>query len=238
MNEKVKISVVIGVTDEVECLIKNLNILMKSCMPDDIEEIILVCHSRTTIEMKNEVMKFCETDTQYNIKSFYQKNDDFGYLLFETLPVLNGNYVAYCVIDNATDLSLVNVFAQQLKKYPESAVFASRWVPGGGFEKEYGKFFIKINKVFQKTVSILYKTKLSDFSFAYQCVPVSRYRELNLVRTDISVFFESRLRLIKSGVNIIEVPAVWKGRPGEKQKFYLKRLLSYIHVIFTVLFEK
>lgn len=237
MNNKVSISVVIGVTDEVESLKNNLNILMNACNPDDISEILLVSHSRTTPEMLKEVENYCSQRGPFRFNSYSQKNIGFGYFLIETLPVLKGDYAVYCGADNATDLSLINVFAQKIKENLDSVIFASRWLPGGGFEG-YGKLNVPLNHLFQKFVAALYRTDVSDFSFAYQCVPVSLYKQMSFKRKDVSVFLESRLRLIKSNANIVEVPAFWKGRTGKTQKFYPRRLLIYTFISLYVLFDK
>ncbi|MCR5150375.1 MAG: hypothetical protein K6B52_04020, partial [Clostridiales bacterium] len=70
--------------------------------------------------------------------------------------------------------------------------------------------------------------------FAYQCVPVKMYRMMELKRRDMSVFLESRLKIVKKGYTIIEVPAFWQNRSEGKTKLRFGRLISYLYVIFKV----
>ena len=231
------ISVVIGVTDEIQDLKSNMNKLFESCGPEDIAEIVFVPYYKTTREMHNVIQVFASNSSGFNIRIIEQQSKGFGYFLHDTLPNLNGKYVVYCVADNATDLGLIKTFAEKVREFPQSVVFASRWLPGGGFEG-YGLIKMWLNHMFQKFIACMYHTTISDFSFAYQCIPVELYKSFNLKRSDMSVFFESRLRIIKKGCSIVEVPAVWKKRSEGKTKIRLGRVVSYLYVAFLVRFEK
>lgn len=228
-------SVVIAATNETSCLVHNVEVFTHCCNPEDIAQTIIGVCRKTTDETMALAHELCNKYPEFHFTVCMQKADGIGNMVKEFIPLLTGSHVVFTAADNGTDFSMIPRFIELAKQNPGSIPCGSRWAGENCFEG-YGAIRKPLNHLFQIGIRILYQSQETDFTYPYQLASVSWHKAANLQSKSMAVFLENRLKMTRCHFNFIELPAVWKRRPGEKTKIPWKRLLNYSLVVLRIRF--
>ena len=106
------------------------------------------------------------------------------------------------------------------KKEPRGIVTTSRWMKGGDF-RGYNKVKQVCNAIFQKIMSVLFLTRLSDLTFGFRIFPTALLRAIDWKELRHPFFLETSVVPLRLGVPFVQIPANWKPRPeGESQNSF------------------
>ena len=105
-----------------------------------------------------------------SVRMIQQTLPFLGGALREGLLAARGSHVIVMYSDGESDPRSVIDLIDKARENPESVVSASRWLNGNSFEDDPTVKTL-LNYLFQKTFSLLYWKKLTDFTFGYRIHP-------------------------------------------------------------------
>ena len=207
LNEQTSLTIILPVMDEVDSQQKTLDILdadfgISVCM------ILVVCE-KTTKEALEIAMRYC-------------KRREFANLLWQTRPFLGGAIQdAIDIVQTshflimASDCETNPVDAIRLWKKsqcnPASIIIGSRWLAPRSFS-QYGKARLLANRLFQIMMSSMWHQSITDFTFGFRVIPTRYARQVYPTTLKHEYLLESFLLMLKLGVEVIEIPTIWKAR--------------------------
>jgi hypothetical protein len=151
----------------------------------------------------------------------------------EAFDLVKGTHVVMMSTDLETDPDIIPDFISKVKKCPDNIVTASRWIGNGTFSG-YNGIKLIANFIFQKIISLLFWSKLTDATYGYRIFPVPLVQSIQWKETKHPFFLETALKPLRLGVKIDEIPARWKARTeGESQNSFFKNF-DYFRVAFEV----
>ena len=226
-NLVVNVSVILPVINETYSLRKTINIINQSSKIDIKEYLIIICK-----KTKKESLKEIE-----NLKVIYgdlivthkQKKPYLGGALREAFALASGSHIILMASDLETDPNLVKDLIFYEKEYPNGIVTASRWLKEGSF-KGYSKIKFVFNYFFQKILSILYCSKLTDMTYAFRIMPTNLVKRIIWEEIRHPFLLETLIKPLRLGVKIKEIPANWVSRTeGESQNTFLRNF-EYLRI--------
>ena len=145
----------------------------------------------------------------------------------EAFALAQGSHVVMMSTDLETDPELIQVFIAEARKHPESIITASRWISGGRFEG-YSRLKLRLNWVFQKLFGLMYGCHLTDLTYAFRIFPTALVQQIAWEELRHPYFLETAIKPLRLGVEILEVPAVWKARTeGESQNTFFRNFAYF-----------
>jgi GT2 family glycosyltransferase len=202
-------SIILPVLNETHLLRQTVEIIEATCARSVGEYILVVCE-RTT------------PDSLAVCREIAQRLGDRGSLHFQKRPFVGGairdgfdlarcSHVVMMHSDLETDPALVQTMIKTAQEHPDGIATASRWMAGGKFEG-YSPTKLAANYLFQKMLSVLYGTRLSDLTYAFRIFPRSLVRGIRWQELKHPFFLETALKPLRLGVTIREIPAKWTAR--------------------------
>lgn len=214
------VSIILPVMDEAISLTKTVEIILQESAADIKELIIVVCDrtndgSTAAIELLKQ--RFSELIVLHR-----QKLPFVGGAIREGFDLARGSHVILMASDLETNPYDVPKLIAQSKLHPGAIITASRWLKGGNFSG-YGKAKLLANWVFQRFFSFLYNVHLTDMTFAYRLFPTKVLRSIKWEELRHPFFFETIIKPIRLGVEIIEIPTTWAARTeGQSHNSFLR----------------
>ena len=124
--------------------------------------------------------------------------------------------------DLETDPNKAKDLIRESKKRPDAIVTGSRWLRGGGFEG-YNPVKLVLNYIFQKLFSFIFGVNLTDMTYGYRIIPTNIANSIHWEELKHPFLFETLVKPIRLGVEVIEIPMKWKARSsGESQNTFLR----------------
>jgi len=233
------VSILMAAINEIYSFRQTFDIIAKTCNPADIEEIIIILCERTTKECRETANEIMAIDIGVPIKILYQAQDMpfAGGAFREGFKAAIGSHVIVMGTDLETDPYLVHTFIERAKLNPDAIITASRWINGGGF-KGYNKVKLVCNYVFQKILSLIFLTKLTDITFGFQLSPTKLVRSIKWDEFRHPFFLETTLKPLRLGTKFIEVPMKWVARNEGKSQNSFILCFTYLRTVFHVRFMK
>ena len=211
-------TILLPVVTETDSLRKTYEILKNDCDKDIGEYLLVVCGK--TIEESLAICRELEAESQGKAKLFFQKRPFLGGAMRDAFEIAEGSHVIMMASDLETDPKLVKDFIQHVKSHPNTIITATRWTQKNAFVG-YSPFKKILNFIFQKIFSLLYRTQLTDMTFGFRIFPVSLLRAINWEELRHPFLFETLLKPLKIGVEILELPTTWTAREeGESQNTF------------------
>jgi glycosyltransferase involved in cell wall biosynthesis len=230
-----KLSVILPVINETYSLEQTIDTILADC-DEDIEEFVVVVCEKTL----SDSLAICEKykkQLKQRMIVHNQKLPFLGGAMREAFEIAKGSHLLMMASDLETDPKDVKVFIEKSKKNPEKIITATRWKTSGAFEG-YSKIKLIANYIFQKIFGVLYKTNLNDLTYGYRLFPTKLVQSINWQELRHPFLFETILRPLKMGVEVIEIPTVWKARTeGESQNTFWKNF-EYFKTGIKILFEQ
>jgi hypothetical protein len=157
----------------------------------------------------------------------HQKLPFLGGALREAFDLARGSHVVMMASDLETDPNDVKALIGAAEKHPAAIITASRWRDGGSFQG-YSRVKLFCNWVFQRFFSLLYGVELSDMTYAYRIFPARLVRTIHWEELRHPFLFETLVKPLRLGVQVIEIPSAWKARTeGESQNTFFRNFVYF-----------
>jgi len=226
-------SVILPVLNETHSLRQTVDVIEATCAREVGEYIIVVCE-RT----RPESLVVCREITQMLGKRgalHFQKRPFVGGAIRDGFDLARFSHVVMMSSDLETDPALVQTLIKAAAEQPEGIATASRWIAGGRFEG-YSPIKLVANYLFQKILSVLYGTRLSDLTYGYRIFPRSLVRGIRWEELKHPFFLETALKPLRLGVGIREIPAKWQARTGGESVNPFMANFAYFRIAITTRF--
>ena len=228
-----KITIILPVIDEKKSLIKTINTLLKE-NSKDIAKIFLILHKKKT---KKESKIICNNYRKKNKKIFniiYQKKPYLGGAMQDAFEKVVTSHCLMMSSDLETNPYTVKKMIKSSKRFPEKLITASRWIDRNQFSG-YGFFKVVSNYLFQKLFSYLYKVKCTDLTFGFRIFPTKVLKKINWEMNNHSFLFETIIKPIRLGTEVIEIKTDWKKRIEGNTNNTFSNYFWYIYIGIKVL---
>jgi glycosyltransferase involved in cell wall biosynthesis len=237
MNNLASISIVLPAINETYSLEKTVKIILDTCRKKDICELFIVLCGKSTPECVKTAESIKETDCGVPVRIYYQRRPFIGSAMREAFDLVEGTHVVMMSTDLETDPNVIQDLIEIVKKKPGEIVTVSRWIKRGSFNG-YNKIKLLSNFIFQKIISLLFFSNLTDLTYAYRIFPVALVRRINWEEAKHPFFLETALKPLRLGVKISEIPGKWDARTeGDSQNSFFKNF-DYFRLAFRVRFMK
>jgi len=229
-----KLTILLPTLDETDSLEETVKILIDQNLNDIFEILIIISDEKTTKESKEIANKL---KNKYNLINIVkQKKKLLGGALQDGFESSCGSHLLLMASDRETEPNDVKNFIIYSKQNLDSIITGNRWLKGGGF-KSYSIIKFLLNLMFQKFFSLLFSTKLSDLTYGFRVFPIEVVRKIKWEELNHSFLFETLIKPIKIGVNIIEIPCTWKKRSSGISSFNFSYYFDYFKVGFKTLLK-
>jgi glycosyltransferase involved in cell wall biosynthesis len=237
MEDSIKVSIVLPAINETYSFKKTVEIILNTCRKEDLCEFFIVLCKKTTPECVATAESIRDMDCGVSVRIYYQKKPFIGWAMREAFDLVAGTHVVMMSTDLETDPNVIREFIEIVKKRPKEIVTASRWIKKDSFSG-YNKIKLVSNYIFQKIISLLFLSDLSDLTYAYRIFPVALVRKIKWEGVKHPFFLETALKPLRLGVKITEIPAKWEARTeGESQNSFFKNF-DYFRLAFHVRFMR
>jgi len=239
VQEFTKATIQILALNEVRSLYDTVETILETCEHADIERINLLLAEHATPGCRAMAERLREESTDVPVGVFRQNSPSIPEVYFRAIQDCTASHMLLMSSDGETDPHAVHLLIEQAKSRPDCLVVASRWIQGGGFEN-YGWINQTLNYGFQWLAHLLYRVKMTDASFVFGICPQHGYAAQGLRPEEqgFSSAMEFKLRLIKRGMPVCEVPVSWKPRQEGKSNNSFLNKLQYLKPMLRTLFLK
>jgi len=217
-------TIIIPVIRETDLFEREIETILDTCDPNDIEEFIIVVHpERTASESYRSIEKMRERCKEASIpyQVLHQKLPGMGGAVRDGIELAKGSHTIFLCADYSNDPIIASQFIQNAKIYPNDCINGSRYISGGTLGNGY-KLPKKIwNFIANKGLHLLYPCPVTDFSGAIRCVPTKYYQSMRMAETGHPWSVETTFKLLRLGVKFHEIPLVQR---GGSQSGYLETL--------------
>jgi glycosyltransferase involved in cell wall biosynthesis len=214
------VTVVLPVVNETYSLVETVDSILKTSKSELRELLIVVC-DRTTPESLATIKSLSERLGDLVIVH-RQKLKFLGGAMREAFDIARGSHTIMMASDLETDPALVPHLISEARSHPAAIVTVTRWRKEGGFEN-YSRVKLFANWIFQKLFSVLYGTTLSDMTYAYRIFPTKLLQAIEWEELRHPFLFETVIKPLRLGVQVIEIPGIWRARTeGESQNTFAR----------------
>lgn|GEM_PF-3482815 len=229
------LSVIVLVVNETRTLTETVNTIISVCGRNDLAEIIICPAHFVTPACLSAASELCEKYREVPV-SIHMQTGSFEAAMKELFQIVKGSHFIIQPADLEEDPKMLSVFIKKCKEHPDAVITGSRFLSKSSAR---GFNFIKrtIISVYHCFFKMLYAHRLTDTTFMYSAIPTSRINSLVLVEKSYSVLYEAFLKLLRTGVDVIEVPVEYhKSRERKSKVKFFKDGLRYVQVLFRVRF--
>jgi dolichol-phosphate mannosyltransferase len=151
---------------------------------------------------------------------------------------MSGDAVVIMMADESDDCRDV-VRYWELLNQGYDAVFGSRFMRGGG-TIDYPKFKLLVNRIVNRSIQILFNTKLNDTTNAFKAFRRSTIDGCRpLISPHFNLTVELPLKTIVRGYSWTVIPITWRNRRSGQAKLKIREMGSrYLFVCLYVWLEK
>jgi len=228
-------SIILPIINETQSLFETVNVIERTCCSGDIREYLAVICERTT---PGSLIVLEKLQGQLRGKLFIHRQvlPFIGGAMREAFALAKGSHTIMMSTDLETDPAVVSIFIEKAKQYPQAIITASRWLKRGCFHG-YNPVKLAANFLFQKIFAMLYWTDLSDLTYAYRIFPTALLQSICWEELRHPFFLETVIKPLRLGIEVIEVPAVWRARvEGESQNTFFKNF-EYFRIALRIRFR-
>lgn len=229
------ISVIVPVVTETKAFIETVETVIDVC-GTDLKEIIICPAHFASPECKRIAGELFEKYCDVPIIIFMQTGT-FDDALKDIFNIVSASHFMIQPSDLEEDPKMLNVFIEESKKHPDAIITGSRFLSkecSANYPKTRKLIFAVFRKVFQMT----YSKKLTDTTFSYRTIPSEKVKNLVLKGKSYSILYEAFLKILRTGVEVIEVPVIFQKHPeATSNTSFLKDGIRYLTVFFRVRFS-
>lgn len=237
MADFTSVSIILPAINETYSLKQTVDVILDTCNHKDLCEFFIVLCGKSTPECVQMAESIRDASTDVPVVIYYQQRPFIGAAMQEAFERVKGSHVVMMSTDLETDPNLITTFIEKEKQQPDGIVTASRWIKGGGFVG-YSKVKYVLNFIFQKLLSLLFLTSLTDLTYAFRIFPTALVQSIRWEEDKHPFFLETALKPLRLGVKFTEVPTVWQSRTeGESQNTFMRNFV-YFRTEFHIRFMK
>ena len=215
-----RISFVVSVLNETDSLRQTVDTIF-ALAQDNVWEVLLVIAAHTTAPTRAVIRELAD---QYrgHIRVHEQRLPFLGGALREGFAEARGDFIMLMASDLETDPNVIPRFLERMKTGDWDIVAGSRWMEGGGFEG-YSRLKLALNFLFQRFFRVLYRTNLTDLTYAYRLYRRSALEGIVWEELRHPFLLECLLKPLRRGARVIEVPCTWRlRREGQSANTFLQ----------------
>ena len=230
-NDNYRLSVAFCVVDETYAL---ENAYMALWQTGQVDEFIFMLSRSSSKKSLATVIRLCEEKKGV---WFYQSGTGLGNAIRDVFDRANGTHLLIWPADNGINTTTFPTMVAFSRANPDSIITVSRWIQKDGF-LNYGKLRKVFNCVAQKALSLLFLSKLTDYTNTLQIAPVSLYRSIRWEGKGVDFIPEMVFKPLRLGINFIEIPCQDIGRQEGRSHTSFLQLFKYIPVIWRIRWMK
>ncbi len=232
-----KLSIVIPVQNEEECIEKTITDIIRVLNRENIDFEIIVVNDNST----DGTLRIIEglASKYKNITIVHRiPPSGFGRAVRNGLEKMRGDIVVICMGDLSDDPEDIVRYYRKIQEGYD-CVFGSRFIRGT-IVKDYPVIKLIINRMANTFIRYLFKIKNNDISNAFKAYRVEVIKSvMPLVSNHFNITVEIPLKAIARGFSYTTIPINWYGRKSGVSKYKLKQLQrKYLFSVFYVLLEK
>lgn len=218
--------------NEVDSLNTTVHTILKDSSEQILEIIIILSPKSTTDSVANANLLAARVPQV--LTPIVQIRPGLGGAYVDAIEQARGSYLIMMASDLETDPRLVKELILKSRQFPDSIVTATRWRgESAGFDS-YGKIKKSLNLLFQKWISKIYHSHLTDYTFGFRLYPKNTLEGINWEHTNFAFLLESILRPIANGCSVVEVSHYWRPRNEGKSSNSPSYFLDYFKVALRV----
>ena len=226
-------TIILPVVNETYSLVKTVDSILQTSKAEVRELLIIICDKTTPESMAT--IKSLSARLGDLVVVHHQKLKFLGGAMREAFDLARGTHTIMMASDLETDPALVSRLIAEARTHPAAIVTVTRWHTEGGFE-DYSRIKLVANWIFQKLFSLLFWTKLSDMTYAYRIFPTKLLQAIKWEELRHPLLFETLVKPLRLGVQVIEIPGIWRARTEGKSQNTFARNFEYFRVGLRVRF--
>lgn len=202
-------TIIIPVIRETDLFEQVIQTILDTCVLNDLAEFIIVIHPEyTTKESRRSIEKMkirCKkTGVPYQVLE--QTLPGMGGAMRDALDIAMGSHTIILNADMASDPCLVEKLIECAKEAPDNIISVSRYVSGGEIENGYKKIKLLWNTLSQRYCAILFRSKLTDYTYMYRICPTKYYQAIIWEELRHPFALETTLKFLRLGLPFQEIP--------------------------------
>jgi len=222
------ITVILPVINETSSLIETIKLIDENNFKNKIVKILIVMSEKKTSQNSKKIC--INFSKKFNkIDFIYQKKPFLGGAMQDAFNAITTSHCIMMSSDLETNPNSLKEMIKASYDNKESIITASRWISKGAFVN-YGSFKVFLNFIFQKIFSTLYNTKLNDLTFGFRIFPTEVVKKINWEMLDHSFLFETIIKPLKIGINVIQVPSNWINRKEGVSNNNILNYFKYLYI--------
>lgn len=231
----VSASVILPVINEVQSLAATISTIEATAASGVGEYLLVVC-PRTIPESRAACEAWRAKDPA-RFRLLEQRRPFLGGAMRDAFEAARSSHVLMMASDLETDPGAVAPMIARARQAPDAIVTCSRWIGGGGFSG-YDPVKLVLNRIFQISFSVLYRTRLTDMTYGFRLFPTSLVNAIRWEGTRHTFLFETILKPLRLGVRVFEVPSPWKARTEGTSQNTLGATFAYVATGLRVRFAR
>lgn len=230
------LSVFVPAVTETLSLNETVETIIQSCSRQDLKEVVICPADFASPLCLQAARELCRQHADIPVRMLMQEGS-FEDLIKEMFRSAAGSHFFIQPSDLEEDPHMVLAFLDEVKKHPAAVISGSRFLIKE-HAGEYSKAKRLVLWVLRFFLRLFYRRRLTDTTFFYRVIPVQYLQNLVLEQKSYSVLYEAFLKIVRSGVEIIEIPVAFRKRSDGKSRVrFFRDGLRYIWVFFRVRFS-
>jgi glycosyltransferase involved in cell wall biosynthesis len=232
--QPISVSIIMPVMDETESLRETVAIVMKENRPEDIHEVICVVSEFTKPESLG-VCKELEAAYPQVVWTRQQVKPYLGGALQDAFAWATGSHILLMASDLETDPYAAKLLIAEARNGWD-IVAATRWTKRGGFDG-YNPVKLIANWAFQRAMGILYRTNLTDLTYAFRIWRTETLRGHDWEELRHPFLLECLLRPLLMDASATEIPSRWVARTEGESRSPFWRTFLYFRIALKLWFR-
>jgi hypothetical protein len=229
------LSVIVLAVTETTSLLKTVDTIVQVCSKEDLREIIICPAYFATPECKKIAEELCEVYKDIPVTLLMQ-NGTFEDAMKDLFKAISGSHFIIQPADLEEDPEMIASFVVDSKSHPNAIITGSRFL----LKKDTTNITI-IKKIFfylfRRLFQVFYSKDLTDTTFMYRIIPTQKIKALILIEKSYAVLYEAFLKLLRTGVEVIEIPVEFHKSTERRSKVkFFRDGFRYLGVFFRVRF--
>lgn len=222
-------TILLPVINETSLLEKTFDTLAELKHADYIDRYIVLVCKKTTPESMEMIARY-EQKLGDRIQVHHQRLPYIGGAMREGFELSTSSHVVMMASDMETDPAALDDMIPLSISNPEAIITATRWMEQQSFVG-YSPLKKVLNYIFQFITRVLYRTSLTDLTFAYRVFPMTLVKRIKWEELQHPFFLETILKPLRLHTKVFEVPSRWVSRnEGESQNTFWKNF-DYFRVL-------
>lgn len=224
-SKAMKVSFLVTVLNETDSLRETVDTIF-ALAADSVQEVLIVIAAHTTASSRQVIRELADKYRPY-VRVHEQRLPFLGGALREGFAEARGDFIMLMASDLETDPTMVPRFIAAMKAGQWDIVAGSRWLEGGGFEG-YSRLKLALNYLFQKLFRVLYRTDLTDLTYAYRLYRRSALDGITWEELRHPFLLECLLKPLRRGARVTELPCTWRVRAEGRSANTLLQTFRYL----------